>query len=70
MLATSCSPSAPQLGVDPIDDVIAAMTLEEKANFVIGTERMKVTPPDRAPGMNFHVAASAADVRISQTLKF
>ena len=51
MLATSCTTKAPQLGTDPIDDVIAAMTLEEKANFVVGTERMKVTPPDRAPGM-------------------
>lgn len=51
MLASSCTPKDPQLGSDPIDEVIAAMTLEEKANFVIGTERMKVTPPDRAPGM-------------------
>lgn len=51
MLATSCTTKTPQLGTDPIDDVIAAMTLEEKANFVVGTERMKVTPPDRAPGM-------------------
>jgi len=51
MLASSCSTKAPQLGHDSIDEVIAAMTLEEKANFVIGTERMKVTPPDRAPGM-------------------
>ena len=51
MLASSCTQKAPQLGTDPIDEVIAAMTLEEKANFVIGTERMKVTPPDRAPGM-------------------
>lgn len=51
MLATSCTQKTPQLGTDPIDKVIAAMTLEEKANFVVGTERMKVTPPDRAPGM-------------------
>ena len=51
MLANSCTQKEPQLGTDPIDEVIAAMTLEEKANFVIGTERMKVTPPDRAPGM-------------------
>lgn len=51
MLATSCTTKTPQLGTDPIDDVIAAMTLEEKAAFVVGTERMKVTPPDRAPGM-------------------
>ena len=51
MLMTSCGKKAPKLGVDPIDDVIAAMSLEEKANFVVGTERMKTTPPDRAPGM-------------------
>ena len=51
MLSTSCTKQQPQLGTDPIDEVIAAMTLEEKANFVVGTERLKVTPPDRAPGM-------------------
>ena len=51
MLMTSCGKKAPKLGVDSIDDVIAAMSLEEKANFVVGTERMKTTPPDRAPGM-------------------
>ncbi len=48
---TSCGKKAPKLGVHPIDDVIAAMSLEEKASFVVGTERMKTTPPDRAPGM-------------------
>lgn len=51
MLTTSCTDKTPKLGVDSIDEVIAAMTLEEKANFVVGTERLKVTPPDRAPGM-------------------
>jgi len=51
MLTTSCIDHTPKLGADPIDEVIAAMTLEEKAAFVVGTERMKVTPPDRAPGM-------------------
>lgn len=51
MIATSCTNQTPKLGSDPIDKVIAAMTLEEKANFVVGTERLKVTPPDRAPGM-------------------
>lgn len=51
MLSTSCTDKTPRLGVDTIDEVIAAMTLEEKANFVVGTERLKVTPPDRAPGM-------------------
>ena len=51
MLTTSCTNKTPKLGVDPVDEVIAAMTLEEKANFVVGVERMKVTPPDAAPGM-------------------
>lgn len=32
-----CAPSTPQLGKAPIDEVIAAMTNEEKAHFVIGT---------------------------------
>ena len=59
MIATSCTNKAPQLGTDPIDEVIAAMTLEEKANFVVGTERLKVTPPDRAPGMPVREVFSA-----------
>jgi beta-glucosidase len=33
----SCGPRTPQLGKAPIEDVIAAMTLEEKAHLVIGT---------------------------------
>lgn len=32
-----CAPSTPQLGKASIDEVIAAMTNEEKAHFVIGT---------------------------------
>lgn len=51
MLISSCKEKTLNLVSDSVDDVIAAMTLEEKANFVVGTERMKVTPPDRAPGM-------------------
>lgn len=34
---TACGPSVPQLGKASIDDVIAAMTLEEKAHLVVGT---------------------------------
>ena len=34
---TACGPSAPQLGKASLDEVIAAMTLEEKAHLVIGT---------------------------------
>ena len=51
----SCTQKAPQLGVDPLDDVISAMTLEEKANLLIGTGRPG-TPirgevyPERVPG--------------------
>ena len=33
----ACGPSAPQLGKASLEDVIAAMTLEEKAHLVIGT---------------------------------
>lgn len=33
----ACGPSAPQLGQAPIEDVIGAMTLEEKAHLVVGT---------------------------------
>lgn len=50
-ILAGCSDRMPQLGSNSVDEVIAAMTLEEKANFVIGVERAKVTPPDRAPGM-------------------
>ncbi len=36
-LLSACGDKVPQLGKDSIDDVIAAMTLEEKANLVVGT---------------------------------
>lgn len=34
---SACGPKVPQLGKSSLDDVIAAMTLEEKAHLVIGT---------------------------------
>lgn len=34
---TACGPRGPQLGKSSIDEVIAAMTLEEKAHLVVGT---------------------------------
>lgn len=34
---SACGPKVPQLGKSSLDDVIAAMTLEEKARLVIGT---------------------------------
>lgn len=50
-LAAGCSTTEVRLGDKTVEDIIAQMTLEEKANFVVGTERIKVYPPDRAPGM-------------------
>lgn len=37
IVLTACGPSVPQLGKASVNEVIAAMTLEEKAHFVIGT---------------------------------
>ena len=34
---SACGPAAPQLGKDSVEDVIGAMTLEEKAHLVVGT---------------------------------
>lgn len=42
---TGCT-TTPQYGKDSIEDVIAEMTIEEKAQFVVGTNRLKETPPD------------------------
>lgn len=47
----SCNTAGLKLSSEAIDEAVASMTLEEKANFVVGTERIKVYPPDRAPGM-------------------
>ncbi len=37
-MLVACGSKLPQLGKSFIDDVIAAMTLEEKAHLVVGTE--------------------------------
>ena len=39
---SACGPAAPQLGKDSVEDVIGAMTLEEKAHLVIGTGMVTV----------------------------
>lgn len=41
----------PQFGKDPIKDIVKAMTLEEKVNFIIGANREMELPPPGAPGM-------------------
>lgn len=47
LLVSGCK-STPQLGRDSIDDVIAAMTLEEKAHLVIGTGMAGIDNGDNA----------------------
>lgn len=47
LLVSGCK-STPQLGRDSIDDVIAAMTLEEKAHLVIGTGMTGIDNGDNA----------------------
>ena len=37
IMLASCGEKTPQLGKASIDDVIAAMTLEEKAHLIVGT---------------------------------
>ena len=51
-LATCMTATAqPKLTTENIKDVVAAMTLEEKAALVVGTQRGGVYPPPPAPGM-------------------
>ena len=40
---SACGPGVPQLGKSSLDEVIGAMTLEEKAHLVVGTG---MVPPD------------------------
>ena len=41
----------PKLTANNIKDIVAAMTLEEKAALVVGTQRGGIYPPPPAPGM-------------------
>ncbi len=57
----ACGPKGdPQLGKDSIDDVIAAMTNEEKARFVIGTGMAGFTGEDPVIGATQNIVPGAA----------
>ncbi len=43
---TACTPKLQQYGDRTVEDIISEMTPEEKAGFVIGTNRVHETPPD------------------------
>ena len=57
---TSCGESVPKLGKASIDDVIAAMTTEEKAHFVIGTGSAGVAADSASIGYTKHLVPGAA----------
>ena len=57
----SCAPKGdPQLGKDSLDKVIAAMTIEEKAHFIIGTGMAGDTGNDPVIGMTQNIVPGAA----------
>lgn len=61
LLLAGCGSTTPQLGKDSIDDVIAAMTLEEKAHLIVGTGMEGVTDGDSAVvGENRSIIPGAA----------
>lgn len=57
----SCGPKGtPQLGQDPIDEVIAAMTIEEKAHLLVGTGMAGNSGDDPVIGMTQNIVPGAA----------
>ncbi|SHE71185.1 beta-glucosidase [Dysgonomonas macrotermitis] len=49
-ISVSYAQKLPQLGKDPVEKVVKAMTLEEKARLVVGTSKSQGYPPPPAPG--------------------
>ena len=65
MALAACAPAEQtklMYGDQPMEDVIAQMTLDQKANMVLGTARGIMFPPDAAPGMPKRVTANIDDL--------
>lgn len=61
LLAAGCGePKAPQLGTDPIDEVISAMTNEEKMLLLIGCGMAGATGTQAVVGANDEIIPGAA----------
>ncbi len=58
--AAACAPSTPRLGESSIDDVVAAMTLEEKAHLVVGTGMAGHTGDNAVVGETRNLVPGAA----------
>lgn len=62
----ACSGQVPQLGKMPVEEVVGAMTLEEKARIVVGTAKVCPLPPPAAPAA-FERKTNPADYNTFQT---
>ena len=66
-LAVSLTATAQvQLSKDNIKEVVAAMTLQEKAEFVVGMHRGDVYPPPPAPGMPVRAVKDSLNIAAAQ----
>ena len=59
-VSTNLIAQTPRLGVNSIEEVVAAMTLEEKVNMVMGNIRDYAVPPTAAPGLPVRQAPDIA----------
>ncbi len=57
----STAQQLPQFGKDNIDDIVRAMTLDEKINIVVGTNRVNDLTAECAPGMPVRQHVYVAD---------
>ncbi len=60
LILSGCEQKLPQLGVDPIEDVIAAMTNEEKTALLIGRGMAGATGTQAVVGANDEIIPGAA----------